>query len=168
MHGPHAHPGAMAATSTPGTRRRRVGTAFARMRVVLACGALALGGAGLGGCAAARNELGTASSDCYVDLALASHAVHHHGRLRGVRLENVASLRPHAPLLFNAAEGHGRRLGQVCLVAFGGHFTAGEVERPIGDRAGNVAVVELAYPRRDLLATLIVTRSPLPFGHFHL
>ncbi|HVC14163.1 MAG TPA: hypothetical protein VND62_04810 [Acidimicrobiales bacterium] len=132
------------------------------------CAALVIGALGIGGCAAARNELGTASSSCYVDLARASHAVHHHGHLQGVRLVPVAWLRPHAPLLFDAATTHGRRPGQVCLVAFGGRFRAGGVEHPVGHSSGNLAVVEVAYPGRTLLATLLVTRPPLPFGHFHV
>jgi hypothetical protein len=142
-------------------RRRRV-------RAVLACGLLVLGALGLGGCAAARNELGTASSGCYVDLALATHAVHHEGRLAGVRLVSVPSLRAHAPALFKAAEVGGKRLGQVCLVAFSGRFHASVVERPIGGATGRLAVVELGYPHRRLLATLLVRRPPVPFGHYHL
>jgi hypothetical protein len=154
-------------TTTTAQRHRR-GARFARTRVALASGALVLGALGMGGCAAARNELGTASSGCYVDLALASHAVHHHGRLLGVRLVSVASLRMHAPLLFAGAEVHGKRLGQVCLVAFGGHFRSDRVASPAGVQEGDFAVVELGYPTRRLLTTLIVRRPPLPFGHYHL
>ena len=146
-------------------RRLRLGE---RTRTLLACAALVASALGLGGCAAAREELGTAASGCYVDLALASHAVHDHGKLRGVRLVSVRSLSAHAPLLFNAAEVEGKRLSQVCLVAFGGHFAARQVERPIGAPLGDLAVVELGYPRRRLLATLLVTRPPLPFGHSHI
>jgi hypothetical protein len=147
---------------------RRPRVRFSRTRTLAACGALLLGALGLGGCAAARNELGTPSSDCYVDLAVASHAVHHVGHLRGVRLVSVSSLRAHAPLLFDAAEVQGKRLGDVCLVAFGGRFHAGRVARPIGDAIGNLAVVEFGYPDRRLLATLLVRHAPLPFGHYHL
>lgn len=139
-----------------------------RVRTLLACGALVLGALGLGGCAAARNELGTASSGCYVDLALATRAVHHHGRLEGVRLVGVPSLRAHAPLLFEAAEVRGKRLGQVCLFGFGGRFTARHVQRGIGEPVGHLAVVELDYPDRELLATLLVRRPPVSFGHYHL
>jgi hypothetical protein len=139
-----------------------------RTRTLLACAALVVSALGLGGCAAAREELGTASSGCFVDLALASHAVHAHGKLRGVRLVSVRSLRAHAPLLFDAAQVEGKRLSQVCLVAFEGHFVARQVEQPIGASSGDLAVVELGYPRRRLLATLLVTRPPLPFGHPHI
>lgn len=159
----------MAEMTNPAPRRRsRRGLRFLRTRTAIACGVLVLGALGLGGCASVRNDLGTVSSGCYVDLALASHAVHHHGRLRGVRLVPVASLRPHEPLLFDAAEVRRKRLGQVCLVAFGGQFHSDLVDHPIGEPTGKLAVVELGYPNRKLLATLIVTRPPLAFGHSHL
>jgi hypothetical protein len=158
----------MAVASTTSARLSRHRGWSRRAHALLACGALALGGLSIGGCAAVRNELGTASSGCYVDLALATHAVHHRGHLRGVRLVTVASLAPHAPLLFDAAEVNGKRLAQVCLVAFGGRFTSAGVERPIGEQAGHLAVVELGYPHRRLLATLLVARPPLSFGHYHL
>ncbi len=153
---PPPQPGAFART-----RRRRV-------RALLACCALVVGALGLAGCAAARSELGTASSGCYIDLALATRAVHHEGRLEGVRLVSVPSLRAHARLLFEAAQVRGKRLGQVCLVGFGGHFRAVHVQRPIGGATGRLAVVELDYPDRELLATLLVRRPPVPFGHYHL
>ena len=154
-------------SEAPAARARRLRPGE-RTRTLLACAALVASALGLGGCAAAREELGTAASGCFVDLALASHAVHDHGKLRGVRLVSVRSLSAHAPLLFNAAEVEGKRLSQVCLVAYGGHFVARQVERPIGAPLGDLAVVELGYPRRRLLATLLVTRPPLPFGHSHI
>ena len=139
-----------------------------RARTLFLFGVLVLGSLGLGACAAARSELGTASSGCYVDLALATRAVHHRGHLEGVRLVSVTSLRTHAPLLFKAAEVRGKRLSQVCLVGFGGKFSASHVQRPIGKTVGHLAVVELDYPNRKLLATLLVRRPPVPFGHYHL
>ena len=151
----------------PVSHARRAGSAT-RVRALLACAAILAGALGLGGCAAPSQELGTAASSCFVDLALASHAVHDHGKLRGVRLVGVASLRAHAPLLFGAAESEGRRVAQVCLVAFGGRFAAHDVEHPLGAPRGDLAVVELGYPGRRLLATVLVTRPPLPFGHYHL
>lgn len=151
----------------PASHARRAGTG-GRVRALLACAAIVVGALGLGGCAAPREDLGTVASGCFVDLALASHAVHDRGGLRGMRLVSVASLRRHAPLLFDAAEVEGRRFTQVCLVAFGGHFVARHVERPIGARRADLAVVELGYPGRRLLATLLVTRQPLPFGHYHV
>jgi hypothetical protein len=157
----------LAVATVPATPARRRAPSH-RLRTLLACGALACGALGLGGCAAARSELGTASSGCYVDLALATRAVHHQGRLEGVRLVSVLSLRAHAPLLFRAAEVRGKRLSQVCLFGFGGHFSAQHVQRGIGEPVGHLAVVELDYPDRELLATLLVRHPPVSFGHYHL
>lgn len=123
--------------------------------------------AALGGCASVRNELGTANSDCYIAIPAAAGAVHHHGKLRGVRLVTVSSLRPRSSALYLAAT-TSKRASQVCLIAFGGRFTDGGVSHPIGNETGHVAVVELDYPSRRLLATLIVTRTPVPFGHSHI
>jgi hypothetical protein len=152
----------------PGASRLEGRARSVWVRAALVCSALLLGASALQGCAAVRNELGTAASNCYVDLAVASRAVHHEGKLRGVRLVSVPSLRAHAPLLYRAAVARERRLSQVCLVAFGGRFDATRVERPIGEQTGVLAVVELGYPNRRLLATLLATRPPLPFGHYHL
>jgi hypothetical protein len=94
--------------------------------------------------------------------------VHHHGKLQGVRLVTVGSLRGHAPLLYRAAISTQKRTADVCLVAFGGDYLASSVSRAIGDTTGRVAVVELTYPGKRVLATLLLSRPPIPFGHFHI
>lgn len=138
-------------------------------RLAAAVGAVVLGAAALAGCASVRNELGTSNSACYLALPEAVKAVHHHGHLAGVRLVSVVSLRHRAPLLYGAAhQARGARVSQVCLVAFTGTFRADEVEHPMGRPAGHLAVVELGYPSKRQLATLLVRRLPLPFGHPHV
>lgn len=137
-------------------------------RTVAAWTAALVTAAALSGCAAARNELGTVNSDCYIAIPAAFRAVHHHGRLAGVRLVSVASLRTQAPLLYEAARSKGKSTRDVCLVAFTGEFLAESVTVPVGDTAGSVAVVELGYPAKRLFATLVLRRPPIPFGHFHL
>ncbi|MGH9093183.1 MAG: hypothetical protein ACRDZR_17660, partial [Acidimicrobiales bacterium] len=123
----------------------------------------------LAGCTAARNDLGTADSQCYVAIPAATAAVHGAGRLEGVRLVTVSALRAHSAVLYRAAEAApGRRAQSVCLVAFGGAFRAGRVTRPVGERAGHLAVVALGFPGNHVLATLLAGRSPLPFGHSHI
>jgi len=121
------------------------------------------------GCTSVRNDLGTANSGCYVALPSASAAVGGHGQLLGVRLVDVSSLRSRSPLLFRAAVTAPRPTPtRVCLVAYTGRFDAAKVERPVGARQGRLAVVELEYPNNRLLATWVVGRQPLPFGHSHL
>lgn len=128
--------------------------------------AAGLSAVALGSCTSARNDLGTGNSACYVAIAAATGAVHHHGELAGVRLEPVAALRARADLLYRRAQLDGQR--SVCLVAFTGRYATGTVDAALGQRRGDVAVVEVGYPDRHVLATLLVTRQPLPFGHGHI
>jgi hypothetical protein len=142
-------------------------------RRALAVVALALAGgvaaSTLAGCTSVRDDLGTASSGCYVALPIATSAVGDQGRLHGVRLVGVPSLRGGDSLLYRAAvSAPPPRVARVCLVAFTGQFQADGVAQPIGRSEGRVAVVELAYPDNRLLATLLIARPPLAFGHSHL
>lgn len=141
-------------------------------RTVLAGAVLAgavLGGTLVGGCTSGRSELGTGNSGCYVALPSAVTAVHDTGRLKGVRLVSVGALRSSATLLYRAArQAEGPKVERVCLVAFSGHFSSEGVEDPLGRAEGSLAVVELSYPDNRLLATLIVARPPLSFGHSHI
>ncbi|HVX20234.1 MAG TPA: hypothetical protein VHB02_02690 [Acidimicrobiales bacterium] len=131
--------------------------------VVLAAAAV------LAGCTSVRNDLGTSNSGCYVALPAASAAVGDVGRLLGVRLVDVSSLPADSHLLYRAATtAPGPTVQRVCLVGFAGHFEAAGVGRPVGRPSGTLAVVELAYPDSRLLATLLVGRDTLPFGHSHL
>ncbi len=138
--------------------RRRLG---AVLTAVVAAGTLA-------GCTAARNDLGTNDSGCYVTLPAAARAVHGAGHLAGVRLEAVKSLRSRAPRVYAIATAPGLEVRQVCLVAFHGRFRAGQVERPKGRSFGRLAVVVLEYPDSRLLGTLLLVRAPVHFGHSHL
>ena len=120
-------------------------------------------------CTAARNALGTSNGACFMALPTANSAVGGHGHLVGVRLVNVSELRKVSPPLYLAAvEAPGPRVTRVCLVAFGGRFRSDRVLLPVGVTRGHLAVVETVYPGHQLLATLIIARSPLPFGHSHL
>lgn len=141
-----------------GTRTLRAGA------IVLA----ALAGVALTACTSVRNDLGTSDSGCYVALPTAAAAVGHQGHLRGVRLFDVASLKNRDPRLYRAATSNsGPKVERVCLVAFTGHFDDTGVSRPIGQPQGQLAVVEVEYPDNRLLATLLIARPPLPFGHTH-
>ncbi|MGP8060732.1 MAG: hypothetical protein ACLP9C_13995 [Acidimicrobiales bacterium] len=118
-------------------------------------------------CASARSDLGTSSSPCFVALPTADGAVHGVGRLVGVRLFTVASLRHQAPHAYDAAVSAGARgSDRVCLVAFEGRFTAAAVEHPRGRPAGKFAVVMVGYPATHLFSTVIFRKVPLRFGHF--
>jgi|GEM_PF-1512759 len=147
------------------TAARGIRRAARSVGIGVACTVMAVG---LAGCAAARSELGTVNSDCYIVLPTAFRAVHHHGKLDGVRLVPVTSLRSHARLLYDAATRSGKRTGDVCLVAFRGDYLATSVVGHVGRTAGHVAVVELGYPGKRLFATLLLRRPPISFGHFRI
>lgn len=119
----------------------------------------------LAGCTSGRSELGTGSSECYLAIPRAVTAVQGRGHLAGLRLQSVASLKTSGPL-YGPARSAG--VSDVCLVAFSGHFSASEVRRPTGQPTGRLAVVELSYPGRHLLATLVARHLPLVFGHTHI
>lgn len=141
------------------TRRR----ALARhLAVLVALGAVA---SGLSSCASAREEIGTVNGECYLALPAALAAVHHHGRLEGVRLVSAPWLRARAPRLFAAVREAGTRSGAVCLVAFGGAFAPAQVERGVGDASGTVAIVELGFPAKQLFGTVVLPRAPFDFAH---
>lgn len=133
-------------------------------------GALVLTGAlAFAGCTAVRSDLGTASGGCYVDLPAAAGAVHHAGHLLGVRLFSQAALRTLGRgSLYRAVSAHRPKIAQVCLVAYGGTFSATTVEKPVGRASGHLAVVAVSYPGRRVVATLLIAHLPLPFGHGHI
>lgn len=146
-------------------RTQTLGAATGRWLRLAGAAAALVAGVALGGCASARNNLGTAGSTCYLGLPEAIGAVHHHGHLVGLRLVSVASLEQRAPRLYQAARrAPGKKVGQVCLVAFTGRFTASSVQHPIGRSRGHLAVVELGYPSKRVFATLLVRHAPFPFG----
>lgn len=156
---------AAVARARAGRRRTRAGSALPGLVLAVAL----VGGVLLGGCTSARNDLGTADSECYVAIPAATAAVHGAGRLAGVRLVTVSSLRLHSGVLYRAArDAPGPRTASVCLVAFSGRFSAGQVTKPVGDLTGHLAVVALGFPDKRLLATLLAGTAPLPFGHSHI
>jgi hypothetical protein len=137
--------------------------------MAVALAAAMLCGSVLAACTSVRDDLGPSDSECYLALPAAAGAVHHEGRLQGVELATVDSLRSRADRLYEAARSAPRpKVQRVCLVAFSGHFEANRVTMATGQEAGRLAVVELSYPGNRLLATLLVAKPPVPFGHSHI
>jgi hypothetical protein len=118
-------------------------------------------------CSGVRDNLGTANSPCYVALPAATGAVHHSGKLLGLRLDRVGSLRSARRLYLAAGGGHAGN-ERVCLVGFRGVFLAEDVFKPQGASAGSLAVVVLSYPDNHVLGTVILRHEPVRFGHSHL
>lgn len=150
------------------TRRLRASGPPRQLRVAM--GALALFAAVAGaGCTAARNTLGTSSSPCFRAVAVATDAVHDRGSLAGVRLLSARDLekRPRLKSVLSTRAGH--EVKNVCAVAFTGQFRRSDVREPIGNGpaggVGSIAVVLVSYPQDHLLATLVLSKVPLPFRH---
>ena len=128
----------------------------------------------LAACGAGRNVLGTSSSPCFLALPVAKRAVAGRGSLAGVRQVDVAKL---------TGPG-GRAVGEllallptppprdICLVAYTGHFTLGQVERPAGlpppGGAGRFAIVVVTTPESGLLGTFVVRHLPLNVTRAHV
>jgi hypothetical protein len=143
-----------------GTMRRRA------VRSIM--GALAMAGA-LSGCAAVRTNLGTTDSSCFLALPTAAHAVGDHGRFVGIHLFVLAQFSKLAPNLVDTlADAHVTGATHVCVAAYEGTFTASEVVKPLGRSSGRLAVVVVDASNQKLLATVIVRRPPLHFGHPHV
>jgi hypothetical protein len=147
----------------PGRRRRPHRGATVVRALLAGCGVALL----TAGCSAVRSDLGTANAPCYVALPAAARAVHHHGRLVGVRIEATTALR-RTPLTVRSMSPGGPPVRRVCLVAYVGRYTMVDVESPRGRPAGRYAVVDLAYPSTRLLATVLLHHLPIEFGHAHI
>jgi hypothetical protein len=131
-------------------------------------------GAGVGACGAGRAILGTNTSPCFLALPVAKRAVEGRGSLDGVRLVNVSRLTDRSERalrelleLMPIPPSH-----EVCLVAYRGSFTVGQVELPFGpippSGVGRYAIAVVTIPGSMLLGTLVVQHEPLSFKHEHL
>jgi hypothetical protein len=135
---------------------------------------IAVTAVGIGACGAGRAILGTNTSPCFLALPVAKRAVEDRGSLDGVRLVDVTRL-----------TGRGDRAlrelldqmpippsHEVCLVAYRGSFTVGQVELPFGpippSGVGRYAIAVVTIPGSVLLGTLVVAHEPLSFKHEHL
>jgi hypothetical protein len=132
--------------------------------------------AGTGACGAGHNILGTNTGPCFLALAVAKRAVEGRGLLAGVRMIDI-------PKLTSAADDRAVRalLDQitvplprdVCLVAYSGSFTLGQVEQPAGllpggGGVGRYAIAVVSAPTSELLGTFVVRRLPLNFTRGHV
>lgn len=135
---------------------------------------VAVTAAGLGACGAGRDGLGTNAGPCFMALPTAKRAVGGHGSLAGVRLVDVSR--------FTARNGPAmyallsllpvRPAHDVCLVAYTGSFTPGQVEQPLGPPppggAGRYAIAVVTTPKPGLLGTFVVRHEPLNFTRLHV
>jgi hypothetical protein len=140
-----------------------------RPRVGAFVAAFVLAAALLASCSSARSDLGSseASSSCYMALPTAAKAVGGHGHLEGVRKYSLDTLRALAPRLYRHLADDLSTKQAVCLAGYGGHFSATDVEKPLGRPSGPVAVAVVTTPGNQLLGTLILTKVPVRFEQMH-
>jgi hypothetical protein len=80
----------------------------------------------------------------------------------------MASLKPIAPRLYDYLADQVTSKNQaVCLAAYTGHFTSSMVTKPLGRKAGKLAVAVVTSPHNEVLGTLILNRIPVRFQHTH-
>jgi hypothetical protein len=120
------------------------------------------------GCTSGRSSLGTSDDSCYLALPTATSAVHAHGRLIGVHLFDMKTLRQRAPVVFKDLRTTYDAAQRVCVVAFQGHFTKASVSHGRGRSTGQVAVVVSTTPANHVLGTALFDLTPLHFGHPHV
>jgi hypothetical protein len=135
---------------------------------------IAVTAAGTGACGAGRNILGTNTSPCFLALPVAKRAVEGRGSLAGVRMVDISKLTGASGdralrALLDLMTGPLPR--NVCLVAYTGSFTLGQVEQPAGlplpgdGGVGRYAIAVVTTPKALLLGTFVVRRLPVDFTH---
>jgi hypothetical protein len=135
---------------------------------------IAVTAVGVGACGAGRGILGTNTSPCFLALPVAKRAVEGRGSLDGARLVDIARLtaRGDRALRELLEEMHIPSSREVCLIAYRGSYTIGQVELPFGpipaSGVGRYAIAVVTIPKSMLLGTLVVRHEPLSFKHEHL
>jgi len=121
--------------------------------------AAALLAAAMTACGGPRNSLNTDASVCFRALAVANGAVHHKGKLVGVRRVSARRLSDEMPRVSAAGR------APVCLIAFQSDYRAGEVVDAQPPVAGRFAVVAVTSGTPTLLGARVTNRLPLRFHH---
>jgi hypothetical protein len=151
----------------PGVRRIRTRT---RVRVTSVVATFVLAAALCASCSSARSDLGSgdaSTSSCYLALPTAAKAVGGHGHLEGVRKYSLSGLRTVAPRLYGRLADDLPKKQGVCVAGYTGHFSATEVQKPLGHPSGTLAVAVVTTPANKLLGTLILTKLPVRFQQTH-
>jgi hypothetical protein len=125
-------------------------------RTVAAC---VIAGAVMAACAAPRQSLGTRSSPCFRSLPTAKAAVHHEGRLVGVRRLSRSTVQRAYP---TAQLPPGR---DFCVVGFSDDYRTEKVDHPSGSPTGKYALVIVTMRGTTVLHTFLVDHIPLRLRH---
>ncbi len=115
-------------------------------------------------CTGGHSSLGSTASPCFKALPLAEGAVHHHGRLLGVRRVTPAAFGASSRVR-SILDQHKIGKSSVCVIAFQGPYKAGQVDHVVQHRSGNVAIVFVDEKGSTVLASFVLDRLPLRFRH---
>jgi len=129
-----------------------------RVRVAVAVAAAAAA-AVMAACGGPRSSLNTDASVCFRSLAVASGAVHHKGKLVGVRRVSAHAFAAQMPEVTLPNQ------DPVCLVAYQSDYRPGEVDDAPPPAAGRYAVVAVTTGTPTLLGARVSDRLPLRFRH---
>ncbi|HXY43267.1 MAG TPA: hypothetical protein VEH29_03695 [Acidimicrobiales bacterium] len=132
-----------------------------------------LGGSALGGCAVARNELGTHTSLCFRVLPEAKAAVGKRAIFAGVVstsgdtvVRAVERMRNHRPLPLSLRD---VKHDATCLVAYRGEFTVARVERGWAPVPGpyRAAIVVVRPAKERVVMTVLFRKLPRSINFHH-
>ncbi len=130
-----------------------------RLRLTVVAAILAIMATLTTACGGPRSSLNTDASVCFRSLAVASGAVHHKGKLVGVRRVSARSLSAHLP------EARVSSNDPVCLVAYRSDYRAGDVVDADPGASGHYAVVAVTTGTPTLLGARVTEQLPLRFRH---
>ena len=111
------------------------------------------------GCGGPRNSLNTSESVCFRSLAVAREAVHHRGKLIGVRRVSPQALERHLPETGTVPR------DDACLVVFRGDYKPGDVDGARPPAAGRYAMVAVTTGQPILLGARVSDHPPLHLRH---
>lgn len=123
--------------------------------VAVAVAAMAI----LAGCGGPRSSLNTDASVCFRSLAVAGDAVHHKGKLVGVRRVSAREFAAHMP--------EAKDVGPhpVCVVAYQDDYRPGDVVGAQPAASGRFAVVGVTTGTPSLVGARVTDRLPFRFHH---
>lgn len=116
-------------------------------------------GLALSACSARGANLGTTSSPCFHALPAAAQAAGPGSHFLGVRLVPASRLVRRIP----AAATLGKV--KVCVAAYKGTYSAGQLVHSLNDQSGTYAIVIVKENGSAVLGTAILRRLPLAFRH---
>ncbi|MHB1486177.1 MAG: hypothetical protein ACYCS7_05260 [Acidimicrobiales bacterium] len=125
-------------------------------------------GMSLSACSSPRLVLGTNSNLCFKALPVAEDAVHHQGRLLGVKKLDYSTLVQRLERGGTAVAPQSSAVSgetEVCVIGFRGHYGPGSVQYARPGSNGTYAVLAVTVENQRVIGAFIVQRLPVGLGH---